>query len=40
MRGKLLYELRPDLFPQRMTDVERELWELFYEEQKNNKSKQ
>lgn len=37
-RGRFLYEVRPDLFPEGfLTDTETELWVLFYEEQKNKK---
>jgi hypothetical protein len=33
MRGKCLFELRPDLFPTgTMTDIERALWSKFFEE--------
>lgn len=32
-RGKLLFEIRPDLFPEGfLTDTELHLWGLFYEE--------
>ena len=32
-RGRFLFELRPDLFPEGgMTDVERELWDKYYED--------
>jgi len=37
MRNKMLYEIRPDLFPQRMTDLERELWEKFYAERQRER---
>jgi len=30
--GKTLYQLRPDLFPGMMTDTERMLWGLFFED--------
>lgn len=37
LRGRLLYELRPELFPyQGMCDTERELWSRYYE-RKNQK---
>jgi len=29
-RGRFLYECRSDLFPPRMTDVERALWGQYY----------
>jgi hypothetical protein len=33
MRGMCLFQIRPDLFPVgAMTDVERGLWTLFFEE--------
>jgi len=33
MRGMCLYQMRPDLLPQgSMTDIERGLWSLFFEE--------
>lgn len=32
-RGRYLYEVRPDLLPYgRLTDLELELWDLFYQE--------
>lgn len=32
--GKFLYEARPDLFPQGfLTDVERDIWGLYFEEE-------
>ena len=34
-----MYEVRPDLFPQGfLTDVEIELWELYYSEKEANKN--
>lgn len=39
MRGRFLFEVLPDLFPQgRLTDVEVGLWGLYYE-QKNSEHK-
>ncbi len=41
MRGKCLFEVRPDLFPVgTMTDIERGLWDKFYEQlQERQKAK-
>jgi hypothetical protein len=34
-----LYEVRPDLFPEgRLTDLELELWGLFFDERERNKT--
>jgi len=38
-RGRFLYEARPDLFPNRLTRTELELWGLFYEERERLKKK-
>ncbi len=35
MRGRFLFEVRPDLFPHgRLTGVECELWGMFYEDRR------
>ena len=37
-RGRFLFEVRPDLFPDgRLTDVESALWGIYYEERKANR---
>ena len=36
LRGRFLYEARPDIFPEGfLTNAEIELWERFYEDMKN-----
>lgn len=35
-RGRFLFEVRPDLFPEgRLTDVESALWGIYYEDRKS-----
>lgn len=36
MRGKMLFELRPDLFGDFLGATELELWGLYYEERQQN----
>ena len=37
-RGRMLFEVRPDLFPEGyLTDMELTLWGLFYEERERNR---
>jgi hypothetical protein len=40
MRGRFLYEIRPDVFPEGwLTDVELTLWGLYYEERNRSKAR-
>lgn len=38
-RGRFMYEIRPDLFPEGwLTDVELNLWDLYAEERNRNRA--
>lgn len=38
--GKMLFEVRPDLFPEGiLTKTEEELWALYYKERQENRPK-
>jgi hypothetical protein len=40
MRGRFLFEIRPDVFPEGwLTDVELKLWGLYYEERNRRKAR-
>ena len=39
LKNRFLFEVRPDLFPPMLTQVETELWSMHYEEKQKERGK-